>query len=355
MTGGPSTRSRACADRCATWSGPPRAGPASCAATSPPVRSPDRTPSRGTPRRSTTWKPSCPARNRLETGEKTRAELEGYQRGVTYIQALADAGEDMAHLNLVRIHPWKDGNGRMSRALSTLVFLPRGPDAARVLLHRGVARPGTEHVRVVPDLGGRGRPALESGAGHPALDPVLPDRTPPPGPPGPAGPASLRCDVAGLDPSGRRRRRSRAGRAGRLSPAARVLAREGPPHRLPTGRRPQRSASHPRHPGTPRPRLARSPRQGPSPLLRPRSPHGPGTGRDPPVHGAVHGSLPTYSMTLRAAGSTESYYAAAASSAVPWSGHDAAGVSGVEHGHSTTCAGGTPLFGQLVRQVCRRS
>ncbi|MFD7298896.1 Fic family protein [Streptomyces sp. NPDC059897] len=136
----------------------------------------------------------------LETGEKTRAELEGYQRGMTYIQALADAGDDfqydagllnglhfmlqghhldkrpgrwrdgpvyvtspddplvpaytapdqadvpalmaefidwlnegdldapvhvrasMAHLNLVKIHPWKDGNGRMSRALSTLVF-----------------------------------------------------------------------------------------------------------------------------------------------------------------------------------------------------------------------------------------
>ncbi|MGC0421619.1 Fic family protein [Embleya sp. AB8] len=28
----------------------------------------------------------------------------------------------MAHLNLVSIHPWPDGNGRMSRALSTLVF-----------------------------------------------------------------------------------------------------------------------------------------------------------------------------------------------------------------------------------------
>ncbi|MET9419044.1 hypothetical protein ABZY03_33690 [Streptomyces klenkii] len=28
----------------------------------------------------------------------------------------------MAHLNLVNIRPWKDGNGRMSRAVSTLVF-----------------------------------------------------------------------------------------------------------------------------------------------------------------------------------------------------------------------------------------
>ncbi|MEV4834380.1 Fic family protein [Nonomuraea sp. NPDC049486] len=28
----------------------------------------------------------------------------------------------MAHLNLVKIHPWRDGNGRMSRALQTLVL-----------------------------------------------------------------------------------------------------------------------------------------------------------------------------------------------------------------------------------------
>lgn len=136
----------------------------------------------------------------LETADRTRVELEGYQRTMTYIQALADAGPEfrydagllgglhfmlqghhldkrpgrwrngpvyvaspddplvpaytapdfdqvpelmtelidwlndgdldapvhvrasMAHLNLVNVHPWKDGNGRMSRALSTLVF-----------------------------------------------------------------------------------------------------------------------------------------------------------------------------------------------------------------------------------------
>lgn len=140
----------------------------------------------------------------LETAEKTRVEIEGYQRAMTYIQALSDAGDDfrydagllnslqfmmqghhhrkrpgrwrdgpvyvtspddplvpaytapecgkvpglmgelidwlnegdrdaplhvrasMAHLNLVNIHPWKDGNGRMSRALSTLVFARDG-------------------------------------------------------------------------------------------------------------------------------------------------------------------------------------------------------------------------------------
>ncbi|MYV99135.1 Fic family protein [Streptomyces sp. SID3343] len=136
----------------------------------------------------------------LDATEETRAEVEGYQRAMTYIQGLSDAGEDfrydtgllnglhfmmqghhvtkrpgrwrkgpvyvtspedpavaaytapeparvpalmgelvtwlnegdieapvhvrasMAHLNLVSIHPWPDGNGRMSRALSTLVF-----------------------------------------------------------------------------------------------------------------------------------------------------------------------------------------------------------------------------------------
>ncbi|MGW4423431.1 Fic family protein [Streptosporangium sp. NPDC004631] len=136
----------------------------------------------------------------LESSESTRKELEGYQRTMTYIQGLSDAGDEfaydlgllnglhfmiqehhpdkrpgrlrqgpvyvtspddpavaaytgpdpesvpalmgelvawlnegdldapvhvrasMAHLNLVKIHPWADGNGRMSRALSTLVF-----------------------------------------------------------------------------------------------------------------------------------------------------------------------------------------------------------------------------------------
>lgn len=136
----------------------------------------------------------------LESSDSTRKELEGYQRAMTFIQSLSDAGDGfeydpgllnglhfmiqehhpnkrpgrfrdgpvyvtspddpavpaytgpnfeivpelmgelvewlntgdinspvhvraaMAHLNLVKIHPWADGNGRMSRALSTLVF-----------------------------------------------------------------------------------------------------------------------------------------------------------------------------------------------------------------------------------------
>jgi Fic family protein len=38
--------------------------------------------------------------------------------------ALVRAG--MAHLNLVAIHPWRDGNGRMSRAIHTLVLAREG-------------------------------------------------------------------------------------------------------------------------------------------------------------------------------------------------------------------------------------
>ena len=38
------------------------------------------------------------------------------------LEAPVHVRASMAHLNLVKIHPWHDGNGRMSRALSTLVF-----------------------------------------------------------------------------------------------------------------------------------------------------------------------------------------------------------------------------------------
>ncbi|MFE3018311.1 Fic family protein [Streptomyces sp. NPDC059256] len=171
----------------------------------------------------------------LETADRTRAELEGYQRAMTYIQALADAAEDfrydagllnglhfmlqghhlnkrpgrwrdgpvfvtspddplvpaytapdselvpslageliewlndgeldapvhvrasMAHLNLVNIHPWKDGNGRMSRALSTLVFardalMPPEFSSIEEWLGRGQNTYG--YYRVLQQVGG---------------------------------------------------------------------------------------------------------------------------------------------------------------------------------------------------------
>jgi Fic family protein len=45
----------------------------------------------------------------------------------------------MAHLNLVMIHPFRDGNGRMARALQTLVLSRGGIGESGVLQHRGVA------------------------------------------------------------------------------------------------------------------------------------------------------------------------------------------------------------------------
>ena len=41
---------------------------------------------------------------------------EGDLEAPSYVRAA------MAHFNLVSIHPWRDGNGRMSRALQTLVL-----------------------------------------------------------------------------------------------------------------------------------------------------------------------------------------------------------------------------------------
>ncbi|MGK5548672.1 Fic family protein [Streptomyces sp. URMC 127] len=173
----------------------------------------------------------------LETAERTRVELEGYQRAMTYIQALADAGEgfrydagllnglhfmlqghhldkrpgrwrdgpvfvtspddplvpayrapdfedvpalmgelidwlntgdldapvhvraSMAHLNLVNIHPWKDGNGRMSRAVSTLVFARESesllpPEFSSIEEWLGRAQNTYAYYRVLQQVGG---------------------------------------------------------------------------------------------------------------------------------------------------------------------------------------------------------
>ncbi|WP_277441007.1 Fic family protein [Streptomyces sp. SPB162] len=171
----------------------------------------------------------------LETEGRTRVELEGCQRAMTYIQALADAGEwfrydagllnglhfmlqghhldkrpgrwragpvfvtspddplvpaytapyheqvpaltgeliewlndgdlevpvhvraSMAHLNLVNIHPWKDGNGRMSRSLSTLVFAREGvlpPEFSSIEEWLGRGQNTYGYYRVLQQVGG---------------------------------------------------------------------------------------------------------------------------------------------------------------------------------------------------------
>ena len=56
----------------------------------------------------------------------------------------------MAHLNLVMIHPFRDGNGRMSRCLQTLVLAREQILAQELCKHRGVPR--AEHRRLLPIL-----------------------------------------------------------------------------------------------------------------------------------------------------------------------------------------------------------
>lgn len=171
----------------------------------------------------------------LDTEERTRVELEGYQRAMTYIQALSDAGPgfrydagllnglhfmlqghhldkrpgrwrdgpvyvtspddplvpaytapdseqvpaltaelvewlndgdldapvhvraSMAHLNLVNIHPWKDGNGRMSRSLSTLVFAREAlmpPEFSSIEEWLGYGRNTYGYYNVLQQVGG---------------------------------------------------------------------------------------------------------------------------------------------------------------------------------------------------------
>ncbi|MFC4585885.1 Fic family protein [Sphaerisporangium corydalis] len=64
----------------------------------------------------------------------------------------------MAHLNLVKIHPWRDGNGRMSRALQTLV-LGRDqittPEFSSIEEWLGEGRTTYEYYDVLGEVGGR--------------------------------------------------------------------------------------------------------------------------------------------------------------------------------------------------------
>ena len=70
------------------------------------------------------------------------------------VAALVRAG--MAHLNLLMIHPFKDGNGRMSRALHTLVIGSGGaldPRFSSIEEYLGYETPA--YCRVLAEVGGR--------------------------------------------------------------------------------------------------------------------------------------------------------------------------------------------------------
>ena len=63
----------------------------------------------------------------------------------------------MAHLNLVKIHPWRDGNGRMSRCLHTLVLARDGvlaPEFSSVEEWLGVGRNTYAYYDVLAEVGG---------------------------------------------------------------------------------------------------------------------------------------------------------------------------------------------------------
>jgi Fic family protein len=67
----------------------------------------------------------------------------------------------MAHLHLVSIHPWADGNGRMSRSLQTLMIAREGvlaPEFSSIEAWLGLSRNTWEYYRVLQDRGAVYRP-----------------------------------------------------------------------------------------------------------------------------------------------------------------------------------------------------
>ncbi|NYH92788.1 Fic family protein [Actinopolymorpha rutila] len=63
----------------------------------------------------------------------------------------------MAHLNLVKIHPWTDGNGRMSRSLQTLLIARAGvvaPEFSSIEEWLGLPGNTWEYYNVLREVGG---------------------------------------------------------------------------------------------------------------------------------------------------------------------------------------------------------
>lgn len=71
----------------------------------------------------------------------------------------------MAHLHLVSVHPWADGNGRMSRSLQTLMIAREGVLAPEFSsIEAWLGRPGNtwEYYRVLQHCGAVYRPAQDA-------------------------------------------------------------------------------------------------------------------------------------------------------------------------------------------------
>ncbi|MFD2356375.1 Fic family protein [Nonomuraea ferruginea] len=306
----------------------------------------------------------------LETSDTTRRELEGYQRAMTYIQALSDAGDgfrydlgllnglhfmmqehhprkrpgrirggpvyvtspddpavaaytgpdhgllpglmdeliqwldqgdldapvhvraSMAHLNLVMIHPWADGNGRMSRALSTLVFAREAllpPEFSSIEEWLGRGQNTYAYYQVLQEVGGA---RLASRRRRVRVDPVLPARAPPTGAAGQTEGGTAGPGLVGADGGGSR---GPPRRADRVRAAARVLAVASPADRLPAGRRAQPSAGRAGHQRAVPAEVAGAARAGTRPLLRGRARHGARLRRRPGVDATLCRPLPAMS------------------------------------------------------------
>ena len=85
----------------------------------------------------------------------------------------------MAHLNLVMIHPFSDGNGRMGRALQTMAGLSReGILNSRFRASKEAL--GQKHPRLLQDPSGSRTGSLASGSRCASMDSFLPDSALPP-------------------------------------------------------------------------------------------------------------------------------------------------------------------------------
>jgi Fic family protein len=91
-------------------------------------------------------------------------ELVGWLAGDDGSHPLVRAA--MAHLNLVSIHPWADGNGRMSRSLQTLLIAREGvlaPELASIEAWLGRAGNTWDYYRELAALGPVYRPERDAG------------------------------------------------------------------------------------------------------------------------------------------------------------------------------------------------
>ncbi|MFD2353167.1 Fic family protein [Nonomuraea ferruginea] len=152
----------------------------------------------------------------------------------------------MSHFNLVAIHPWRDGNGRMSRALQTLV-LGRDqiltPEFSSIEEWLGTGENTTDYYRALREVQ---HGAWGAARRHPLLGAVLPACPPHAGPARPSAAHPGRGDLDAARRAGRRRRAQHPLRVRALRGVRQPQAAQEP---LPGRRRAQPGSGRPRPAG----------------------------------------------------------------------------------------------------------